>query len=659
MATLCLNMIVKNEGKNLKRCLQNVKKYIDYYVICDTGSSDNTKEVIKQELKDIPGEILDHEWKNFEHNRNLALRAAEGKADYLIICDADEVLTFSKTFDKNKLTHDSYAVRYANGTLDYSFIAIVKNGLDWRYVGVTHEYIASDKAKSRAELKEIKIIDYGDGGSKQNKFERDIELLTQGLKEEPENPRYMFYLANSYKDLGRPAEAIPWYQARINDGSWVEEVTCSYEYMGKCYKAMGDIDNAIQTWLKGYEYNPHRAECIYHAAETYMETRKFKEAYELLNKAKEIPYPKNDILFINRYIYNYLVDYQLTICTFYVDQTRDIRHIFTKLLSEPMANRQNVLSNYKFYVKNIEDCVQQTIYFPPEVKVGGYNNSTPCIIKANDEYLVNIRNTTYILYPDGSFNNPKGKCNTINSYIKYDKNFNILESKVFEDPDLNINYANGIDDIRLYIEDGKVKFIGTKVYSWSNELVYITMVYGDYDISKEYLDYKKIEPVVSPSYYNGQMNICEKNWVPFDHHGQTKFIYQWNPIKIGVLKEHKDDIILDIVQENSEGLFNGRGSTPGIKVGDELWFLIHVVDYQEGIKRKYYHQLVVLDYNSLRLKRKSNLFNFVGDDYEYCLGMVVEDDRIIITHNVHESTSYIKIYNRQAFLAKIFANLGI
>lgn len=649
--TLCLNMIVKNEGKNIKRCLQNVKNYIDYYVICDTGSTDNTINIIKEELKGIPGEVLSHKWVNFEHNRNLALKAAENKSDYLIICDADEVLTFDN-FKKDELKDDYYLIRYVNTPLDYCFIGIIKNGLNWRYIGVTHEYIVSENAKTGSNLKEVSLFDFGDGGSKSNKFERDIELLTQGLKDEPNNPRYMFYLANSYKDIGQFDKAIPYYQARIDNGDWIEEVTCSYEYMGECYKKIGKKERAIEVWLNGYNYNKLRAECIYAAANTYLEDSQYHLAYDLLLKAKEIKYPSSDVLFINRNVYDFLIDHALSICTYYVDKNKDIRHIFTKLLDNPLIDKQNTLSNYKFYCKSVDSCKEHTIFFPPQVKLNGYNNSTPSIIKVDDGYIVNIRNVNYSLGIDGSFNSYNGYNNTINSYIKYDINFNILESKIFNDSAINQNYTNGLEDIRLYKDKDIIKFIATKCYVWHQNLVDFCMVNGIYDTTKPELEYKRLNQLCKPYFINnGQLNICEKNWVPFNYKGDIKFVYEWNPIKIVSIDKDEKSVK---IEKTLPGLWGARGSTPGYFFDNEIWFIVHIVEYQTNQKRKYYHRLVILDYETLELKRKSNLFNFEGYDYEYCLGLIVEDDRLIITHNTQEANSYIKIYNKEKFLNECF-----
>ena len=115
--TICLNMIVKNEAANHPRYIREHYAHIplDYYVISDTGSDDNTADIIKQffDEKGIQGEIHHDEWVNFAHNRNCALQHAQGKTDYVLIFDADD--RFEGNFVlPEELTSDRYYFRMAN-----------------------------------------------------------------------------------------------------------------------------------------------------------------------------------------------------------------------------------------------------------------------------------------------------------------------------------------------------------------------------------------------------------------------------------------------------------------------------------------------------------------------------------------------------------------
>ena len=81
-------------------------------------------------------------------------------------------------------------------------------------MGPTHEYYDLPKGSRNDKLDSIWIDDIGDGGSKGDKFERDIRLLKQGIEEEPNNGRYYFYLANSYFNTGKHEESIQYYKKR-------------------------------------------------------------------------------------------------------------------------------------------------------------------------------------------------------------------------------------------------------------------------------------------------------------------------------------------------------------------------------------------------------------------------------------------------------------
>src|SRR5262245_56903347 len=96
--TICLVMIVRNEASVIERCLDSVKPFIDCWVICDTGSTDRTKEIIRESLAGIPGTMHDVGWQDFGRNRTIALRFARGKADYHLLLDADMTLNAAGDF---------------------------------------------------------------------------------------------------------------------------------------------------------------------------------------------------------------------------------------------------------------------------------------------------------------------------------------------------------------------------------------------------------------------------------------------------------------------------------------------------------------------------------------------------------------------------------
>ena len=143
--TICLNMIVKNESGIIIDTLNklNSKIKFDYYVICDTGSTDDTINSIKDFFKDlVPGEIYQHTWKDFGYNRSLALKMAYKKTDYVLIFDADDYI--HGNFVLPQLELDAYMLKFGNETSAYERLCLVKNDINWEYKGVLHEYITSE-----------------------------------------------------------------------------------------------------------------------------------------------------------------------------------------------------------------------------------------------------------------------------------------------------------------------------------------------------------------------------------------------------------------------------------------------------------------------------------------------------------------------------------
>ena len=137
-------MIVKNESHIIVQTLTNLCSYVtfDAYYISDTGSTDNTMDLIREFFKErgIPGHIEQVEWRDFGFNRTLALQMAFNKTDYLFIFDADDSIHGDFRMPA-KLTHDAYQLKLGESFV-YLRTLLVNNRKRWRFVGVLHEYIS-------------------------------------------------------------------------------------------------------------------------------------------------------------------------------------------------------------------------------------------------------------------------------------------------------------------------------------------------------------------------------------------------------------------------------------------------------------------------------------------------------------------------------------
>src|SRR3954465_2759207 len=164
MSTICLCMIVKNEEAVIDRCLLSVRDQVDSWVICDTGSTDGTQAHILDILDNIPGEFHERAWVNFGHNRSELIRLAREKADYLLLLDADMTVSFRGESPLD-LTADSYLLRIRNpGNFEYRMKYLVRGDRDWRYEGVTHEYLTTSAPDRVERLDEIILHHHADGG---------------------------------------------------------------------------------------------------------------------------------------------------------------------------------------------------------------------------------------------------------------------------------------------------------------------------------------------------------------------------------------------------------------------------------------------------------------------------------------------------------------
>lgn len=281
---VCLTMIVKNEEHCIARALQSAAPFITCYSITDTGSTDRTKEIIKQTADElgIPGQVVDVPWKDFGHNRSVALTKAreytENKgwcwmldADDSIKCDVDDLakeLNNMLGLLQGQGIHAVQVIIKEPSGIHNRRIQIFNNDFQWAYKGVLHEYpvMMDDKdAVKEGKLGQMPDVLYhmgrreGARNADPQKYSKDAATLLKALEDNPKDTRNRFYLAQSYRDAGMNEKAKKHYlkRAEMKEG-WSEERYISYMNL---IQLTDDIDDKVRYAYKAAEISPNRLEC--------------------------------------------------------------------------------------------------------------------------------------------------------------------------------------------------------------------------------------------------------------------------------------------------------------------------------------------------------------------------------------------------------------
>lgn len=350
--SICVCMIVKNESAVIERCLASVRDLLDYWVISDTGSTDGTQDLIRGALAGIPGELHDDPWIDFGHNRSLNLTHARGKADYLLLIDADMVLR--REGELPELTADSYMIRHS-GDLEYRNKRLIRGNMPWRYVGSTHEYLTTDRPDHQHNLDALIVDHYADGGSRADKFERDARLLGAELERDPGNTRTVFYLAQTRRDLGERDKAIALYARRARMGGWDEEVYFSLLQVGELKAEEGDWPGAMDALVAAWEHRPRRLEALYELASRLRVKGSYRAAHAFAQAGLGQAQP-DDLLFVRPWVYRWGLLFEYSITAYWVGEYAASVKACDELLGMPdlpEAHREQTVANRGFAVRNL------------------------------------------------------------------------------------------------------------------------------------------------------------------------------------------------------------------------------------------------------------------------------------------------------------------
>ena len=286
--SICLNMIVKNESSIIEKTLTNLCSYIKftYWVICDTGSTDNTCAIILDffNKQNIPGELFYHTWKDFGYNRTLALESAYNKTDYLLIFDADD--SISGNFIMPKLMYDKYNLFFGSNSCKYIRPLLINNRKKWLFKGILHEYLEPvEPVSSENTIEGDYFIISGREGNRSknvNKYlddaillEKEINLIQSSNQNKDLLPRYTYYCAQSFRDCNQYKKAIFYYKKVLDYDTWIQEKYNASLIVGNLYVSLNNIDDALFYWYKAITYDKERREAVLKIMDYYFEKKNF------------------------------------------------------------------------------------------------------------------------------------------------------------------------------------------------------------------------------------------------------------------------------------------------------------------------------------------------------------------------------------------------
>jgi Flp pilus assembly protein TadD len=219
VGTISLCLIVRNEQELLPRCLNSAQGVVDEIILVDTGSTDNTIKIAQT----YGAQIYHHVWSDdFAAARNVSL--AHASCEWILVLDADEVLTESFCSNIKSFLQDSGCIAYQCVIEDHYDSEVVlepafrlfRNLAGIHYRRPYHEYLnltPTTKGLPCTEAKTAEALTIFHDGYKQEriqykrKLERSLRIMRQYLEKEPGDVYLRAKLASSWLMAGDKKQA--------------------------------------------------------------------------------------------------------------------------------------------------------------------------------------------------------------------------------------------------------------------------------------------------------------------------------------------------------------------------------------------------------------------------------------------------------------------
>ena len=315
MASISLCMIVREEEANLPRSLAPIVSYFDEVVVVDTGSTDGTVSLAKQ----YGARVFEIPWRDdFSWARNQSIDLASG--DWIMWFDADNRITTDDAERIRGLIDDrqdkifwcTEVVEPGGGELVQK--RIFPNRPGFRFAGAIHEQLVHPEDGFHYVMTDIKIYHWGyaDKESLKQKGLRDLNILKEELKSNPDDYYFNFNIARCYGNFREFDKAILHLRKVIQDPHADKENPDIYFYafimMFLFYERLRKLDEGLQTLDILLKKNPQYGLGWFYLGKYHFNNGNFKKASEEFRRFQElgistysIDIPKRKILFESYY----------------------------------------------------------------------------------------------------------------------------------------------------------------------------------------------------------------------------------------------------------------------------------------------------------------------------------------------------------------------
>ena len=323
---VCLCIMVKDAGEMFERILEANKPWVDRWLVLDTGSTDGTIDVIKKVMSDVKGELYQQPFINFRDSRNICLDYAGKRCKFNIMLDDTyvvngELRSFLERIRSDQ-KGDSYNINICSGDMIYGSNRITKTEKKQRYIYRLHEIInPQDNLVVQIPHNICHVIDYDNDYMRERTEKRkeyDLEQLLIEYEEDPECVRQLYYIAQTYNEMGKLDKAIEYYLKRANHPveGFREEITDSllniaYLMSDKLGKSW---DECEKYFVSAYNHDKRRPDALYFIAHHYFD--KFKEthdtndlnkSYSVIKLAYQMGFPSEVRINLRRNLYKYII----------------------------------------------------------------------------------------------------------------------------------------------------------------------------------------------------------------------------------------------------------------------------------------------------------------------------------------------------------------